>query len=79
MSIQNKTFNNVILLKGVLIPKLLNKPFACCSLINLDFLIPQTEHFDCITNLLFLFYFWVNIFSIFSTLYTISIHFIIMK
>ena len=53
MSIQNKTFNNVILLKGVLIPKLLNKPFACCSLINLDFLIPQTEHFDCITNLLF--------------------------
>ena len=46
-------FNNGILLEGVLIPKLLNKPFAFCSFKNLDFLTPQTEHFDCITNLLF--------------------------
>ena len=37
MRIQNKTFNNGILLKGVLIPKLLNKPFASCSFKNLDF------------------------------------------
>ena len=48
----NKTFNNGILLKGVLVPRLL-KPFASCSFKNLDFLIPQTEHFYCITNLLF--------------------------
>ena len=53
MQAQNRTFNNGILLRGVLIPKLLNKPFASCSFKNLDFLIPQTEHFDCITNLLF--------------------------
>ena len=53
MEAQNKTFINGILLKGVLIPKLLNKPFASCSFTNLDFLIPQTEHFGCITNLLF--------------------------
>ena len=64
MEAQNKTFNNGILLKGVLIPKLLNKSFASCSFKNLDFLIPQTEHFDCITNLLF---FALTIFrSIFS-------------
>ena len=37
---------------GVLIPKLLNKPLASCSFTNLDFLIPQTEHFDCIISLL---------------------------
>ena len=52
---QNKTFNNGILLKGVLIPKLLNKSSASCSFKNIDFLTPQMEHFDCVTNLLFLF------------------------
>ena len=51
--IQNKTFNNGILLKGVLILKLLNKPFASCSFTNFIFLIPQIEHFHCITHLLF--------------------------
>ena len=40
MHIQNKTFNNGILLKGALIPKLLNKTFASFSYTNLDFLIP---------------------------------------
>ena len=37
MEAQNKTFNNGILLKSVLIPKLLNKLFASCSFKNLDF------------------------------------------
>ena len=27
-------------------PKLLNNPFACCSLINFDFLLPHMAHFD---------------------------------
>ena len=53
IALQNKTFNNGILLKGVAIPKLLKKPFASCSFTNLDFLIPQIEHLDCITNILF--------------------------
>ena len=39
--------NNGTLLNGVLRPKLLNNPFASCSLINLNFLLPQTEHSDC--------------------------------
>ena len=53
-----------MVLNGVLIPKLLNKPFASYSFTNLDFLVPQAEHFDYITNLLF---FVLNIFgSIFS-------------
>ena len=34
------------LLKGVLIPNLLNNPFASCLLINLDFLLPHIAHFD---------------------------------
>ena len=37
MEAQNKIFNNGILLKGVLILKLLNKPFASCSSTNLDY------------------------------------------
>ena len=37
----------------VLRPKLLNSPFASCSLTNLDFLIPQSAHFDYIINLPF--------------------------
>ena len=83
MEAQNKAFINGILLKGVLIPKLLNKPFASCSFTNLDFLIQQAEYFDCITNLFFFIiiifcsnYFWVNIFYIFSTLHAISPHLI---
>ena len=44
-------FNSGILLNGVLIPKLLNKPFSSCSFTNLDFLIPQSVHFDCISNI----------------------------
>ena len=36
------------LLKGVLIPNLLNNPIASCFLINLDFLLPHIAHFDYI-------------------------------
>ena len=44
---QNKTSSNKgILLKGVLIPRLLNNPFASCFLINFDFLEPHIAHFD---------------------------------
>ena len=39
------------LLKGVLIPNLLNNPFASCFLINLDFLLPHIAHFDNIIAL----------------------------
>ena len=39
-------FNNVILLKGTLIPNWLNSSLASCSLINLKFLLLQTAHFD---------------------------------
>ena len=38
--------SNGILLRGVLIPRLLNNPFACCSLMNFDFLLPHIAHFD---------------------------------
>ena len=49
---QNKISpNNRILFNGVLIPKLLNNPFACCSLINFDFLLPHIAHVDKITVL----------------------------
>ena len=34
------------LLNGVLIPKLLNSPFASWFLINPDFLLPHIAHFD---------------------------------
>ena len=37
------------LLNGVLIPNLLNNPFASWFLINLDFLLPHITHFDIIT------------------------------
>ena len=39
------------LLNGVLIPNLLNDPFAPCLLINLDFLLPHIAHFDNISTL----------------------------
>ena len=48
-------FNNGTLLKGVLIPKLLNIPIACCSLINLNVLLPQSAQFYRIINLFCLF------------------------
>ena len=38
--------NNRILLNGVLRPELLNIPFASCSFINPDFLLPHIAHFD---------------------------------
>ena len=61
-------FNNGTLLKGVLIPKLLNIPIACCSLINLDFLLSHVAQFDCIILPILSIsnYFRVIIFSIFS-------------
>ena len=46
-------YSNFTLL--LLIPKLLNIPIACCSLINLDFLLPHIAQFDCIINLFCLF------------------------
>ena len=38
--------NISILLKGVLISRLTNNPFASCFLINLAFLVLHTAHFD---------------------------------
>ena len=50
--IQNKISPSTgILLNGVLMPKLLNNPFASCFLINLDFLLPHITHFDIMTSL----------------------------
>ena len=44
---QNKISpNNRILLKGGLIPTLLNNPFASCFLINFDFLESHIANFD---------------------------------
>ena len=43
----NKTSpNKGILLKGALIPRLLNNPFASCFLINFDYLEPHIADFD---------------------------------
>ena len=42
------------LLNGVLIPNLLNNPFASWFSINLDFLLPYIAHFDNIITLLLL-------------------------
>ena len=59
-----RLIKELILLNGVLISKLLNKPFASCYFTNLGFLFLQLLHFHCISNLLF---FVLNIFgSIFS-------------
>ena len=38
--------NNGTLLKDVLIPRLLNNPFASFSLVNFYFLAPHIAHFD---------------------------------
>ena len=35
-----------MLFNGVLIPRLFNNPFACCSLINFEFLLQHMAHFD---------------------------------
>ena len=44
---QNKiSLNTGILLKSFLILRLLNNPFASSFLINLDFLVLHTTHFD---------------------------------
>ena len=40
-----------ILLNGVLVPNLLNNPFASWCLINLDFLLPHIANFDNIITL----------------------------
>ena len=61
---QNKRSpNNGILLKGVLIPKLLNNPSASCSFINIDFLLPYTAQFYDKANQPFL------VFTIFASLF----------
>ena len=41
-------FNTIktILLKIVFIPKLINSPVASCYIINIDFLLSHTAHFD---------------------------------
>ena len=44
--------NNGMLLKGVLIPKLLNSPLASWFFINLDLLLPHMIYFD--DNVIFL-------------------------
>ena len=51
--LKTKKINNGILLNGVLIPKLLNKPFVSCYFTNLDFLDPNSAYFDYIINLPF--------------------------
>ena len=43
--------NSGILFNGVLRPKLLNNPFASCSLMNFDFLLPHIAHVDKIIAL----------------------------
>ena len=45
--------NNGILVNLALRPKLLNSHFASFSLTNPDFLILQSAHFDCITDIPF--------------------------
>ena len=49
--------NNGILLNGVLRRRLINNPFASCSFINLDFLLPHTTHFDNYIVLPFFYHF----------------------
>ena len=67
-------YRESILLKGVLIPRLDNKPDPSFLLINLDFLLLQTEQIDFNISLLFfvLKNFWNFIFCVFFTYNTIS-------
>ena len=58
--------NTGVLLKGVLIPTLLNNPLASCSFINFVFLLPQEAHFDYSITLPFL------VFIIFASLFSVS-------
>ena len=52
MFIQNDVSPSIgILFSGVLIPNLLNNPFVSCFLIDLDFLLPHSAHFDNIVSL----------------------------
>ena len=57
--------NSGTLLKGVLIPKLLNNPYASCSFINLDFLLPHAAQFDDKAILAFL------VLTIFASLFSV--------
>ena len=58
------------LLNGVLIPKLLNSPFASWFLINLDFLLPHIAHFYNTIVLLLL------VFETFGFMFSVSfLHF----
>ena len=43
-------FTKGILLKGFFIPKILNSPLASFSLININFLVSHTTHFDKIIS-----------------------------
>ena len=62
--------NNGILFNGVLRPRLLNNPFASCSFINLDFLLPHTAHFDDKISLSF------SVFNTFESTLSVSfLHF----
>ena len=59
-------FNPGILFNGVLIAnKLLNNPFASCSFINLDFLLPHTAHFHDNTNLPFLVFIILHLYPLY--------------
>ena len=53
--------------KGLLIPKLLNNLLACCSLINIDFLLLHFAHFYKSINLplLVIYKYWIFTFSFF--------------
>ena len=62
--------NNGILLNGILRPKLLNIPIGSCSVINLDFLLLHTAHFD--SNIVLPFFVF-NAFE--STFYVFFLHF----
>ena len=65
--IQNKISPNIgTLLNGVLIPNLLNSPFASWFLINLDFLLPHIAHlYNTITLPLLLAEIFGSMFSVF--------------
>ena len=70
-TIQNKISPNIgTLLNGVLIPELLNSPFASGFSINLDFLLPHIAHFDNVIALPLL------VLEIFGSMFSVSfLHF----
>ena len=66
--------NTGILLRGVLIPILLNTPLASCSFINFDFILPQTAHFDDSITLPFLvFMIFASLFSLFCLITIVNV------